>query len=146
MAIGECEYFEALQFLEDLSNQKFEATMVYVGIGDALIRLKQQGRENIEPVFALMKSGNEMLIDGGFRAMAMLKMVPSDRDIQRIIKFTSKFNKEHCLRFWPLAASAGWSGKYVENFIEQCAKSKRQDLQQAAKFASESKYYNWNPL
>jgi hypothetical protein len=146
MAIGECEYLEALPFLENLSTQTLEATMVYVGIGDALVRLQQQGHENIAPVFTLMKSGNEMLIDGGLRAMAMLKMVPSDDDIQKILNFASKFNNEHGIRFWPLAASAGWSGKHVEKYISQCAKSKREDLQTAAKFALEKRYYNWNPL
>ena len=146
MAIGECKYVEALQFLESLSNEKLEATMIYVGIGDALVRLNQKENSNMEPVLTLMKSGNDMLIDGGFRAMAMLRMVPSGHDIQSILEFVSKFNQDHGIRFWPLAASAGWSGESVEKYISDCAKSKRQDLQQAAKLALENKYYNWNPL
>ena len=146
MAIGECEYVDALPFLESLSETKIEATMVYVGIGDALVRLKSKGGNDVAPVLSLMMSDNHMLIDGAFRAMAMLKMVPSDDAINAILEFVSKFDIEHGIRFWPLAASAGWNGNNVEKYVSKCSQSSRQDLQHAAKLAGESKYYNWRPL
>ena len=146
MAIGECKYLIALPFLEVLSKTKFEATMIYVAIGDALVRLKREGRNDIAPVLSLMSSDNDMLVDGAFRAMAMLKMVPSNDAIVAILEFVSKFEIDHGIRFWPLAASAGWHGDNVRKYISECSQSHREDLQHAAKFADEGKYYNWRPL
>jgi len=105
MAIGECKYLIALPFLEALSKTKFEATMIYVAIGDALVRA-----------------------------------------IVAILEFVSKFEIDHGIRFWPLAASAGWHGDNVRKYISECSQSHREDLQHAAKFADEGKYYNWRPL
>lgn len=146
MAIGECKYLDALPFLEVLSKTKFEATMTYVGIGDALVRLNSEGRNDIAPVLSLMSSENDMLVDGAFRAMAMLKMVPSNDAIVAILEFVSKFEIDHGIRFWPLAASAGWHGDNVRKYVSECSQSNREDLQRAAKFADEGKYYNWRPL
>ena len=146
MAIGECLYLDALPFLDDLSKVKLEAAMIYVGIGDALVRLKSDGGRDIAPVISLMQSNNDMLIDGAFRAMAMLKMVPSDEAVIAILGFVSKFDINHGIRFWPLAASAGWDGDHVLKYISECSHSHREDLQRAAKFASDGKYYNWRPL
>src|SRR5689334_9509712 len=39
MALGECGYREALPFLRELASQQLWATMVYVGVGDAIVRL-----------------------------------------------------------------------------------------------------------
>lgn len=146
MAIGECKYLDALPFLEVLSKTKFEATMTYVGIGDALVRLNSEGKNDIAPVLSLMSSENDMLVDGAFRAMAMLKMVPSNDAIVAILEFVSKFEIDHGIRFWPLAASAGWHGDNVRKYVSECSQSNREDLQRAAKFADEGKYYNWRPL
>ena len=40
MALGESGYTESLEFLIQLAGQEFEATMVYVAIGDSIIRLQ----------------------------------------------------------------------------------------------------------
>jgi len=146
MAIGECEYVDALPFLESLSETKIDAAMVYVGIGDALVRLKSKGGNDVAPVLSLMLTDNHMLVNGAFRAMAMLKMVPSDDAIDAILEYVSKFGIEHSIRFWPLAASAGWNGDNVEKYVSECSQSSRHDLQHAVKLASEGKYYNWRPL
>ena len=38
MAIGECEYKKALSFIKEISKRDFDATMVYMAIGDAIVR------------------------------------------------------------------------------------------------------------
>ena len=42
MALGECGHREALPYLYELAPREFEATMIYTGLGDAIVRL---GRE-----------------------------------------------------------------------------------------------------
>src|SRR5262245_42924676 len=39
MALAEAGYAPALPYVEELSRQPFEATMVYTALGDALVRL-----------------------------------------------------------------------------------------------------------
>jgi len=146
MAIGECEYVEALPFLKDFADQPLEATMIYVGLGDALVRLQIQSLNDGEPIIELMESGNEMLIDGAFRAMAMLRMVPSAVHVQKIIRFVSALPLDHGNRFWPLAAAPGWQGDEVDTYVAECLRSDRNDLREAAELAANRKYKKWNPL
>lgn len=81
MAIGECEHQPALPFLRQLSEENFEATMVYLALGDAIVRLSAETPSDANPVIELLQSKNEMLIDGGLRAMAMMRMVPGDEQV-----------------------------------------------------------------
>ena len=95
MAIGECGYKPALPFLNELAKQDFEATMVYVAIGDAIVRLSIENDRDTNPIFELLETGNEMLVDGALRAMAMLKMVPSDSHIEKIISYVAARELNH---------------------------------------------------
>jgi HEAT repeat protein len=63
MAIGECDFKEALPFLLNLSTKNFESTMVYVAIGDSIVRLSKQHENDALPAINLFKSENQMLID-----------------------------------------------------------------------------------
>ena len=84
MAMGECVYKKALPFIIELSERDFEATMIFVAIGDAIVRLSRNGND-ASSVVDLLESQNDMLIDGALRAMAMLKMVPSPDQIDQIL-------------------------------------------------------------
>lgn len=145
MAIGECQYVDALPFLKDFVVRPLEATMIYVGLGDALVRLQIQSLEDGAPIIELMRSGNDMLIDGAFRGMAILKIVPSEEQIDQILCFVSALPLDHYNRFWPLAAAPGWKGENVAAFIAECAQSPRADIREAAKLAENQKYRKWNP-
>jgi hypothetical protein len=146
MALGECKYLPALSYLKELADRSFEATMVYVALGDALVRLQFTPEQEAVAVTEVMDTGNEMLIDGAFRAMAMLRMVPRTKEIREILSFASALPPDSGLRFWPLVATAGWKGDTVEAFIDGCAKSNRVDLREAAEQARTGKYGNWRPL
>lgn len=50
MALGECGYREALPLLEAFAQRPFEATMVYVAPGDAIVRLSYAGPSDVAPV------------------------------------------------------------------------------------------------
>src|SRR3954463_14583297 len=62
MALAESGYGPALPYLEELSGQPFEATMVYPALGDALVRLGSASAGDAEPVLRVMAGGNERLI------------------------------------------------------------------------------------
>ncbi|XQW85668.1 hypothetical protein ACOYR1_02725 [Thalassotalea piscium] len=146
MAIGECGYKPALDFLQSLANQAFEATMVYVAIGDAIQRLSMQNEQDVTSVFKAIDSGNDMLIDGAIRAMAMLRMVPVEPHIEKIINYVTSKNKSDGMNFWVLAAAPGWSGKKVEDYLVFCSTSKRDEITNAVELARKQKYKKWSPL
>lgn len=146
MALGECGYKDSLPYLVELSGRPFEATMVYVALGDAILRLSRSTPNDVSAVFELISTGNEMLIDGGLRAMAMLRLVPSASEITRLVEFVERYELNHHLRFWVLAAAPGWAGQKLEQFVTSCTASKRQDIARAATCAQEKKYETWRPL
>lgn len=146
MAIGECSFKPALPFLNELADKEFEATMVYVAIGDAIVRLAIKNESDSIPIFKLLDSGNEMLIDGALRAMAMLKMVPSNGHIEKIINYVAARELNQGVHFWVIAAAPGWSGAKVEEYLDYCAKSPREEITSAVALARMNKYKNWSPL
>ena len=146
MALGECGYKPALPFLNELAKQNFEATMVYVAIGDSIVRLSIDNERDTAPIFMLLDTGNEMLVDGALRAMAMLKMVPSDSHIEKIINYVAERELNQGIHFWIVAAAPGWSGEKVENYLDYCANSPREEITSAVALARKNKYKNWSPL
>lgn len=146
MAIGECEYKKALSFIKEISKRDFEATMVYMAIGDAIVRLSKKSETDANPVIDLFASGNDMLIDGGLRAMAMLRMVPSATQISEIIKFVSDYPVDNGMRFWVIAAAPGWSGAEVDCYLVESEKSTRNEFKIAIDLAKKKKYKKWQPL
>ena len=146
MALGECGYKTAIPFLNELAKEKFEATMVYVAIGDAIVRLSIKSKNDAAPILKLLETGNEMLIDGALRAMAMLKVVPSDSCIEKIINYVAERELNQGMHVWVLAAAPGWSGTKVEEYLDYCAKSPREEITGAVALARKKKYKKWSPL
>ena len=146
MAIGECVYKPALPFLNEIKIQTFEATMVYVAIGDAIVRLSSENKTDVSSVIDLLKLDNPMLSDGALRAMAMLKMVPSDSEIDNIIQYVSNSSVNEGIHFWVIAAAPGWSSQTVEDYLNLCGQSEREEVTNAVELARKGKYKKWNPL
>jgi hypothetical protein len=147
MALGECDYKAALPTLEKLASGKFEATMVYVALGDALVRLSRQHEHDVLPVLRILRSSkNPMLIDGALRSMAMLRMVPETELMQEILAFVRPLQAADPLRFWVAAAAPGWEHSDLDDFLGACERSGRDDIANAAKLARARKYQKWSPL
>jgi hypothetical protein len=147
MALGECGYTDALATLERLAAQHLEGTMVYVALGDATVRLSRHHDHDVSPVLNLLRtSKNAMLIDGAFRGMAMLRMVPDSEAIGEILAFVQPLHPADPLRFWVAAAAPGWKHSDLAPFFTACATSGRNDVATAAKLARDGKYEKWNPL
>lgn len=145
MALGECGYSAASTFIEELSLRHIEATMLYVALGDALVRLSSGNK--ITTILSLIEHERDrMLIDGALRAMAMLRLIPSQEEIQKILAYVAPFSSNDGIRFWVVAACPGWPPKATELFLADCAKSDRPDVQEALQLANSGKYKAWRPL
>jgi HEAT repeat protein len=146
MALGESSYRPALPYLRQLASQPFDATMIYVALGDAIVRLGRDFPEDGAPVLDVMQTGNPMLIDGAFRAVAMLRLRLNEEAIGRILDYVSALPAEHYLRFWVAAAAPGWEHPKLPAFLETCAGGPRDDVRTAALAAQQKKYLTWRPL
>lgn len=146
MALGECTYTPALPYLKTLAMQPFDATMVYVALGDAIVRLECTADHDATPLLRLLPSNNDMLIEGAFRAVAMLRMIPSQNEIQQILRYVRQQTPPWGVEFWLAAAAPGWKGAEVDAFLEDAATSHNQQLQQAAAAAQQKNYLKWSPL
>ncbi len=85
------------------------------------MRLGRSSAEDAGPVLRVIGSGNRMLIDGAFRAVAMLRLRLDQAAVDRIVTFASALPKSDGLRFWVAAAAPGWRGPVVEAFLAECA-------------------------
>jgi hypothetical protein len=149
MALGESEYIKSLDFLIEIAEQEFEATMIYVAIGDAITRLEIASTSIQFPASLatwIKKDKKIELINGGLRALAMLHLVPSTAFIQNVIQYVSLPSNQD-LEFWTTAATPGWPANLTKTFLENIIISTHlEDTKKAAKAALKGKYSNWNPL
>lgn len=152
MALGACRHAAAAPFLQELAGRRFDATMVYVAIGDALVRLAAPEEGTWKALMDLVRSGNEGLAYGACQAMAMLRLLPPAALIEQLIEFANRspLHESRTLnqRLWIAAAAPGWLERSpaVAPFLQVCVTSKNSELKLAAEAALQGKYRKWNPL
>ncbi len=149
MALGESGYTDSLNFLSELAKIEFEATMVYLAIGDAIGRLTYSATHDIHRVIEHVKGKNSkpLLIDGVLRGIAMLKLIPNKQDIDWLIEFGSSIKAQDNNRTWIASAAAGWlNNKNVDGFLKKCLKSENPQTIKAAEAALNKKYIKWSVL
>jgi HEAT repeat protein len=152
MALGACRFAPAAPFLHELAGRRFDATMVYVAIGDALVRLAAPGDSTWKTVMDLVETGNEGLAYGACQAMAMLRLVPPPEIIEQLLAFANRFPLDEAQalnqRFWIAAAAPGWleHSPAIRPFLDACARSKNSQVRLAAEAALQGKYRKWSPL
>lgn len=147
MALGECGYTESLDFINDLTEHDFNATMVYVAIGDTITRLNLLMFDDINYCLSIVKnSNNSMLIDGVLRAIAMLKLKLDNNSIETVINYGQALDIENNSRTWIAAAAPSWTTDSTKAFLNECMKSENQQTKRAAEAALKNKYLKWSPL
>jgi HEAT repeat protein len=152
MALGACRYGPAVPFLQELAGRRFDSTMVYVAIGDALVRLETPEDHTWETLMNLVQTGNEELAYGACQGMAMLRLVPPPAIIEQLIDFANRFPLDESRtinqRLWIAAAAPGWleQSPAIRPFLQVCAKSQNSQLKLAADAALQRKYRQWSPL
>lgn len=145
MALGESEYTESLDFLVQLAKQKFEATILYIAIGDTVTTLELINNPSPASLTKWIENDKKELVDGCLRSLAMHHIVPSDDCIQKIIAYVS-LQKNQDLNFWTIAATPGWPRSLTKDFLEQAMTGDSEDTKKAATAALNGKYLKWNPL
>jgi HEAT repeat protein len=148
MALGESEHTDSFEFLTDLAEKKFEATIIYVAIGDAITRLTYSSTGSIHRIIKYLDSKNydPLFIDGLIRAIAILKIVPNENDIRRFVNYATSPETSVNNLTWIASAAAGWKGIEVENFLNWCQKSENLQTKRAAEAALNNKYLKWSIL
>lgn len=147
MALGESNYLESFDFLTSLIQQDFDATMVYLAIGDAITRLELLRTGNIQTCLDIVRdSTNIMLIDGILRAIAMLRLKLDDQSTDDLIRYGRGRDINTGNRVWIAAAAPGWSRDKTKNFLEECMLSSDQQTRRAAEAALMGRYVKWHPL
>jgi HEAT repeat protein len=146
MALGICGFREAAPFIEELSRRPLKATMVYMAIGDALVRLSRAHEHDASKAVEMLSSGNDSLIDGAIQAVAMLRMKPSEAEIDAILRFARALDLEDRFRLCPAVAAAGWRGELRDLFLAECARSPDKALRDAAEHSMQGRYRILNPL
>ena len=146
MALGTCGCTEALDFLWQLARSDFDATMVYVALGDAIVRLGRAFENDPAPMLAVLATDNEMLIDGALRATAMLRLRFETTSIDAILKYLQPRGLADGLRFWAAAAAPGWESPRLEEFLDTCICGLREDIREAALAAKARRYRKYSPL
>ncbi len=147
MAIAECSYTEALDFLVEMSNSEQKSKILYVALGDAITRLLIAKTGSADTAIEkAIQTGNSMLLDGAMRATAMLNLIPTDKNIEKIITYGNTLDINDCHRAWIAAASAGWHGTQVDCFLDDSIKSTNQQTKRAATAALKKQYLKWSPL
>ena len=146
MALATCGHQPALPFLRELALKPLDATMIYVALGDAIVRLSRDHPNDPTPVDWCLTALNDMLADGALRAVAMLRLTLDDATVDRILDFLSGRNPHDGLRFWPAAAAAGWTGPRVKAFLTECVGSPREDISEAALASLEGRYRTYRLL
>lgn len=148
MAIGESNYTDALEFITELANQEFKATMLYIAIGDTITRLNYAKKNSCHEALKYIgdTSINPLLIDGILRAIAILRLVPEEKDILKIISYGNSPEASDNNITWISSAAAGWKGDEVDMFLKSCVTSKNPQTKKAAELALKNKYPKWSIL
>ena len=148
MALGESGYTKSLDYLIQLAEQEFEATMVYMAIGDAITRLIYLKEGNINFIIDSLNSKPELplFIDGLIRAIAIAKLAPPQDNIDNLILYANQADTSNNHKAWIATAAAGWTGDKTINFLNNCLSSNNEQLVKAAQAAIAKKYINWSIL
>ena len=76
----------------------------------------------------------------------MLKMIPSYSEVEKIINYVAAKDLNQGIHFWIVAAAPGGSGSKVEEYLDYCERSPREETTNAVALARKGKYKKWNPL
>ena len=145
MALAECGIIDSLPLLHRIAAMDLEHTMVLLASGDAITRLEYLANTPYCSLDKWLRRGAKELLEGSFRALAMLRLAPDEELTDRIINYASEPGKEE-VRFWVAAACPGWNGDKVTVFLRQCLNDISEHTRRAAAAALEKKYLKWRPL
>lgn len=153
LALGCCGYAPALPFLDELARRDVRAPALYTGLGDAIFRLLVLSRSPDDALDRIYGYANHRITYGGLRALAMLRLVPSDDAIRRVIAVGSDPvatcvvmghpGDETGLRLWVAVASTDWPMELKSEFLSSCDEIQESQLSMAVSDSRQGKLGKW---
>lgn len=150
MAIGYCNYTEALAFIKSLISKRIGG-MIDIAIGDAILRLSRAHDNDAEIAITFCECDNQLLTQGAMQAIAMLRMVPDDATMHRLVKhgLSLELSVDDWTIIWLLRAVPGWPEDIVNPLLDKWGTiqfKQQQQIHGAVELARKRKYYKWSPL
>lgn len=150
MGIGECGYRDALPYLRQLTTSDLSGSMLWLAIGDAMVRLSRTHENDASAAIHIIRSGPKAMIVGAMQAVAMLCMVPGEEEVGEIVRYGTSLigSSDDWALVWILRAAPGWSGPAVAAFLQECSKvpfHENQQIHDATRQAIRGEYGKWNP-
>lgn len=154
IALGVIKHYSALPFLWEFAHRDFDATILYMALGDAIMRLSLLEKPLKDAWNEILQTQNPKIVYGALRAIALLKLVPDDSIVQDIIDVARKPEfvdgvrgypgDQSGLRYWVAIASAGWKPLLVREFLLESQLINDTSLKYATENALKGKYARWD--
>ncbi|MFD9291576.1 HEAT repeat domain-containing protein [Streptomyces sp. NPDC060030] len=146
MALGSCGSSSDLPYLRDLVLRRETLHAVRTAGGDAIVRLSHLQLSHTEAIRWCLSTGDEVLVDGGLQAVAMLRLALDQDTVTDVLDFVEARSPHEGIYFWPTVAAAGWTGRRVHDFLTSCLSSPRTDVAEAATNSLAGSYGTCRPL
>lgn len=127
-AIGITGSSKSIDYLLKLSLYKFESTALFKDIGFSICLLHDIPNKHLNYLLSILSSDNMLLIAGACSALLYSKYVPTNVEINTILKAISKTDTDEgniiTPRCYIAALAFLWPKEIVKPFLEQCLLSK----------------------
>lgn len=150
MAIGHCNYVDAIPFLESLIEQKLGG-MVDIALGDALLRLSRRHDNDAKRCVDFIDAQQKLSTIGAMQAIAVLRMVPDFPTLRRLVDYGTalELGENDSAVTWLLRATPGWPEEHVNPLLEKWGVVpflKQQQIFNSVDLARKRKYAKWTTL
>ena len=149
MAIGHCNYREALPFIES----RQISGMIADAIGDTVVRLARAHDHDAAAALAFLDAGKTIFMTGALQAVAVLRMVPDVATMRRLVEYGLSLQlgrgNDDWTAIWLLRAAPGWPAEIVAPLLDYWGTvpfPQQQQIHGAVELARKRKYDKWSPL
>lgn len=146
MALAECRYMPALEWLRQLAGTLDDPLMLAVGVGHAVVRLGSLAGDTDAWVRWAIATRNTSIADGAFRALAMTGTVPGADVVQEILTYLAPLQAQDGRRFWVATAAVDWEGEPVKAALRAWSSLPRKDVADAARASLIGEHRRHSPL
>lgn len=146
MALAECRYTPALEWLRDFGRTLDDPLMLAVGVGDAVVRLSIVAGATDSAVRSALATGSVSIANGAFRALAVTRTVPGAGVISDILDYLRPLQSQDERRYWVAVAAVDWRGADVGDALRSWASLPRADVADAARASLAGEYKRPRPL
>lgn len=146
MALAECHYMPALEWLRQFAGTLDDPLMLAVGVGDAVVRLGTLAGESDASVRWAIATRNTSIADGAFRALAMTGAVPGADVVREILTYLAPLQAQDGQRFWVATAAVDWEGESVKAALRAWSSLPRSDVADAARASLMGEHRRYRPL